>query len=387
MAERTNTRGPGGFPLEDFDHTRLPDINTNFLEPEHLEAFIRALGAPDSAQSPDDASSLGLESPSGLRSASSFDVTKRASSVAYSDAGDEIDNLLAAPSSQASYDQPSSPRTIGHRSGSNSSLFITAANDWAPVHEKVLKPGRRNRDKDGGPGGGSSARDQHGRRQRRARNVAAALGRRSKDETREGYLYGVLKWPFLLIVGAWIIGLAIAYLLTRTYIWGYEYFVAWRGTRERLRRAMRATSSYREWVSAAKQLDGFLGNERWKEENEFAYYDSKTVRRVWSEIRKNRIRAEAVEGLGSNGNANATATGKGAVTEKDRDAVENLRALIEACVKNNFAGVENPRLYSQMYFGTKNLVQNFVDEGTQTHHYPDGTPLSWYYWRGTNVRD
>ncbi|PHH83987.1 hypothetical protein CDD83_2680 [Cordyceps sp. RAO-2017] len=36
--------------------------------------------------------------------------------------------------------------------------------------------------------------------------------------------------------------------------------------------------------------------------------------------------------------------------------------MIEACVKNNFVGVENSRLYSQTYYGTKNLVQNFIDE-------------------------
>jgi hypothetical protein len=37
--------------------------------------------------------------------------------------------------------------------------------------------------------------------------------------------------------------------------------------------------------------------------------------------------------------------------------------LIEACVKTNFVGVENSRLYSQTYYGTKNLVQEFIDEG------------------------
>ena len=31
-------------------------------------------------------------------------------------------------------------------------------------------------------------------------------------------------------------------------------------------------------------------------------------------------------------------------------------------VKNNFVGVENPRLYSETYYGTKHLAQNFIDE-------------------------
>jgi hypothetical protein len=197
-----------------------------------------------------------------------------------------------------------------------------------------------------------------GRRSGRARKtVEAVVGKRSKDETREGYLYGLLQWPFLLIVGTWILGLGVAYLATRLYIWLYEHFIAWRGTRDKLRRAMRATSSYDEWVAAAKRMDEFLGNEGWKEENEFAYYDSVTVRRVWEQMRKCRAKAERVEEkLGA-----VNGEGEG----RDRKDVEDLKALIEACVKNNFVGVENPRLYSQTYYGTKNLVQNFVDEGKQ----------------------
>lgn len=34
---------------------------------------------------------------------------------------------------------------------------------------------------------------------------------------------------------------------------------------------------------------------------------------------------------------------------------------IKACVKYNFVGIENPRLYSETYLGTKTLVQRFID--------------------------
>ena len=50
--------------------------------------------------------------------------------------------------------------------------------------------------------------------------------------------------------------------------------------------------------------------------------------------------------------------------------IEELKNLIEACVKSNFVGVENSRLYSQTYYGTKNLVQEFIDEGEQLSDYP-----------------
>ncbi|OTB07160.1 hypothetical protein M426DRAFT_318182 [Hypoxylon sp. CI-4A] len=303
-----------GFPPEAFDYTRLPDWDREFLPPEHLAAFAAALSAPDPINNASSETSS-LLSPA-ARSTGSLELT-RSGSV-------------------ASVDTPGFPEGAAGQNGAQSGMFITAQNDWAPVNQKISK---------------------HGRKRRRKKT---ALGRRTVDETREGYLYGLLKWPFLLVVGMWIIGLGASYLWTRLYIFLYEHFIAWRGKRERLRRNMRATSSYRDWVKAAKEMDAFLGNQQWKEENEFAYYDSKTVRRVWEQLRKSRRTAEALEAedSGAPGYENGGISGEG-----DRNkAVEELKALTEACVKNNFVGVENPRLYSQTYYGTKNLAQNFIDE-------------------------
>ncbi|KAK3322366.1 hypothetical protein B0H66DRAFT_200605 [Apodospora peruviana] len=315
-----------GFPPETFDWSRLPDADTNFLSAEDLDAFIQALAAPDPIQSPDDAS-MRLGSPGLQHSSSNLGSFSRQSSIGPSE-GDDASKARTAAASAADVSAPVPPRSASR----SSSMFIAAQNDWAPVHEKV--------------------RRKHNRSQRRRRGtpLKSIVGTRSKDETREGYLYNLLKWPFLLIVGTWIIGLAIAYLATRGYIYLYEQFVAWRGKRERLRRAMRATGNYKDWMRAACEMDNFFGNDRWKEENEFAYYDSKTVRRVWDQLRKCREKAEKDE--------------KGEVAEAGdkRRPVEDLKALVEGCVKNNFVGVENPRLYSQTYYGTKNLVQNFVDE-------------------------
>ncbi|KAM7192550.1 protein of unknown function (DUF3336) domain containing protein [Rhypophila sp. PSN 637] len=331
-----------GFPPEAFDYTRLPDADTNFLPPEDLDAFIHALAAPDPIQSPngeDINHSMHLGSPNPWRSAG----VSRENSMGFG-AGDG--------------DTPPSFA----RSGSTASnkMFISAQNDWAPVHEKVLGNGNGTKEKDNKRL--LRKKDSIGNKKRKRRVAAASkisgplkniIGTRSKDETREGYLYSLLKWPFLLIVGAWLMGLSIAYLATRSYIYLYEQCIAWRGKRERLRRAMRATGSYKDWVVAARQMDAFFGNEEWKEENEFAYYDSPTVRRVWDQLRKCRERAEKEE---------ATAGEAGAWDTDRRRPVDDLKLLIEGCVKNNFVGVENPRLYSQTYYGTKNLVQNFVDE-------------------------
>jgi hypothetical protein len=99
-------------------------------------------------------------------------------------------------------------------------------------------------------------------------------------------------------------------------------------------------------------LDTFLGNDKWKTEDAYAYYDHKTVRRVLDQIRKCRRTIEAEEKKGMRNEVG-----------KRSQAVDDLKALIEACVKSNFAGIENARLYSQTYYGTKNLVQDFIDEG------------------------
>ena len=198
---------------------------------------------------------------------------------------------------------------------------VTALNDWRPVHQRV----------------------------RRARPRRKTASRRSKDETREGVFYTLLKWPFLLIVLGWIIFLSISYGLTRLYIYSYEHFVTWTGRREKLRRKLQMSSTYDEWEAAAKELDNYLGNDAWKDNPEYAYYDYKTVRKVASQLKDLRTRVEAEEKGESNGIGGLR-------------AVDEIKTLLENCVKNNFVGVENPRLYSETYLGTKSLVQEFVDE-------------------------
>lgn len=171
--------------------------------------------------------------------------------------------------------------------------------------------------------------------------------RRTTDETREGFVYIILKWPLLLVVSSWILFLACSYLITRLYIYGYERVVTWSGHRQRLRRSLRSKTNYRDWRSAAQELDNHLGGERWKQTDDYAYYDHTTVTKVKEQLETGRALARSQEHVKS---------------KSSGEAVNKLRSLVEACVKNNFVGVENPRLYSETYYGTKNLAQDFVDE-------------------------
>lgn len=194
---------------------------------------------------------------------------------------------------------------------------VVALNDWKPIRQRTRRKGVRNRKR--------------------------KLKRR--DETREGFVYSFMKWPLLLLVLTWILSLGFLYLITRLYVWGYERFLTWRGERNRLRRQLRATTNFEEWKRAAITLDYHLGNEQWKETDDYAYYDHTSVKKVKEQLEATTAKASSdEEALGT------------------REAVESLRSLVEACVKNNFVGVENPRLYSETYYGTKRLAQGFIDE-------------------------
>ncbi|CAO2657542.1 Nn.00g036680.m01.CDS01 [Neocucurbitaria sp. VM-36] len=232
----------------------------------------------------------------------------------------EFARALAAPEISPSTDDLSSPPPEPR-------TFFTALNDWRPIHQRV-----------------------------RRRNKSKAPPRRGKDETREGFVYVLLKWPLLIVVLGWLLFLSIAYVFTRLYIYLYEHWITWRGKRQKLRKQLQNASSYEDWIRGGNEMDTYLGNDAWKKKPDYSYYDSKTIKRVHEQMVKLRQRAESDE----NGRSGATGT------ERQHAAVEDLRALMEACVKNNFAGFENPRLYSETYYGTKDLVQNFVDEAEKS---------------------
>lgn len=272
---KSATDGPSPYSADGWDYTKLPDWDNDFIEEDDITEFAKALAAPENSPSNDD---------------------------------------LTAPQK--------SPRN----------LFITALNDWRPIHQRVRKRKKQE-------------------------------PRRGKDETREGFVYTLLKWPLLFTVFGWLTFLGISYMFTRIYIAAYEQFVTWRGKRESLRKALTNAKTYEEWVEAAKEMDTYLGNDKWKKTDQYAYYDSKTIRRVRDQMVKIREQAE-IEEMGLD---------LMEVSSKNSRPVDELRGLIEACVKNNFVGFENPRLYSESYYGTKDLVQGFVDEATRSLEFLQNT--------------
>lgn len=139
-------------------------------------------------------------------------------------------------------------------------------------------------------------------------------------------------------------GNAESELYCRLYIWAYERSVTWRGRRQTLRESLQSKTSFAEWKTAADALDDHLGNGKWKAVDEYAYYDHATVGRVKDQLRDARLQAQQLDG------DSATA------------ATDRLRSLVEASLKSNAFGVENPRMYSETYRGTKHLAQAFIEE-------------------------
>ena len=197
---------------------------------------------------------------------------------------------------------------------------IVALNDWKPIRQRL---------------------------RRRKKPKRKQQSERTRDETREGFLYEVFRWPFLLGTFGWIILLGLLYAMTRLYIWVYEWLVTWRGERQTLRQALQSKKNYGDWKQAAQKLDAYLGNDKWKDSDEYAYYDQATVRTVKEQLKASRTNAKLEE--------------EGSVSTA-KDSALHLRSLILDCVKNNFVGVENARLYSETYYGTKNLAQEYIDE-------------------------
>lgn len=247
-------------------------------------------------------------------------------------------SALSAPETSAS---PSEEDLLNPKR--QNAEFFTALNDWKPVHQRV----RGESTSSVGSHDGSHGRHS-GQNGRPKKHKKQKISQRGRDETREGWTYSLVKYPLLIFVFGWLFALFVIYLITRLYIYVYEQYVTWRGKREKLRQNLYTQTNYEDWVKAAKDLDRHLGSDKWKEDEESSYYQPRTIKRVLVEMRKFRHQAEREERKNDG--------------QPGLRAVDKLRGLAEACVKNNFSGFEDAHLYSETYYGTKDLIQAYVDE-------------------------
>ncbi|SPO24854.1 related to TGL5 - triacylglycerol lipase [Ustilago trichophora] len=276
-----------------------PLLTEDYVVPEHIDAFREALAQDLGQQEYNPTSSAQI---TGSSSWNVFGYGNAAKSPT------EMGQASAAAAPSASFAEPKSP-AMAEPSGTRASNprkvgRIAAASDFAPINEKVS---RKNKNKKG------SIVD---------------------SGTREGFVFHTLRWPLLIGIFIVISLEFLLYVLVRQLVNVIEYSIAWRGKKGQLRKRMRSASTYTEWKEAALAQDDFLGYEKWKTEDGSGFYDWILVKKVKSSLKNFR----------------------------EKDDAENLLGVLDLCLRNNFAGTENFRLYSETYFGTKYLVESYLAE-------------------------
>lgn len=81
-----------------------------------------------------------------------------------------------------------------------------------------------------------------------------------------------------------------------------------------------------------------MHKDEWKKTIPYAYYDYRLLQKVVKHLKMYR-RGDTL------------------------DDATKLMDVLYVCLKQNFAGIENAKLYSNTYLGTKTLIEEYVEEG------------------------
>ncbi|ORZ09393.1 acyl transferase/acyl hydrolase/lysophospholipase [Lobosporangium transversale] len=152
----------------------------------------------------------------------------------------------------------------------------------------------------------------------------------------KGYSYTLLRIPLMVLIFSIVAVELWIYICVRQIVNLWEYFVTWRGRRNQLRKELRNATTYSDWKAAAQRLDTYMKKDDWKNDPNFGYYDYHLLSRVNRNLRLAR----------------------------EANRVDELKDHLQGVVKSNFGGVENARLYSQTYHGTKKPIEEYVREVT-----------------------
>ena len=195
---------------------------------------------------------------------------------------------------------------------------ITSQSDWKPIYNRT--PGR------------------HRHNRLTPKIQERTRGKRSfNDES--SWSYSLLHYPLLFITLTWLTILCLIYALVRFSIHISETFIIMKDRkRSALLKRLETAGSYDEYVQIAKQLDVYLGFDDWCHEDKYRYYDWKTLRRLVGRMRMLR----------------------------NKKMYKELMLVLQGCVKTNFAGIENPIMYAHCYFGTKDLIEEYISEVVQS---------------------
>ncbi|KZS97703.1 patatin-domain-containing protein [Sistotremastrum niveocremeum HHB9708] len=159
-------------------------------------------------------------------------------------------------------------------------------------------------------------------------------------------MFLLVRWPLLFLLGLFIFVVFGAYVGTRQCVNAWERLFAWRGQKGKLRKNLRGARSYKEWREAAEVMDEYLQFDAWKAADEDAYYDWRLVKKVRRSLKSFREKGD----------------------------VRSLIGVLNTCLRANFAGTESSRLYSETFYGTKNLIESYLEEVQTCLEYVRNSP-------------
>ncbi|PCH41001.1 patatin-domain-containing protein [Wolfiporia cocos MD-104 SS10] len=166
-------------------------------------------------------------------------------------------------------------------------------------------------------------------------NLKVKKRKKSRPEhKRQEWLYLIVRWPLLSFLflmmgvqfGIMAFGLYDSFSVD---IAGLDKHFLGRGRKGVLRQRLRSSKTYQEWKDAALVLDDYMHFDEWKHTDEDPFYDWRLVRKVRRSLR----------------------------TLREKKDARGLLGVLETCIRTNFAGVESSRLYSETFYGTKDLIE------------------------------
>ncbi|KAJ3116099.1 hypothetical protein HK098_006712 [Nowakowskiella sp. JEL0407] len=174
---------------------------------------------------------------------------------------------------------------------------------------------------------------------RKERKNARLFGRERTSFSQE-----LLKWPLLVCIAIFIYVDLMIYMVVSSIVKLYEYLFVWRGKRLQLLKRLINSKSYPQYRSAAVDLDNYFGNNLWKEDPASETYNWRLVKKIVKKLKACRVH------FGMK------------IQDQKRKILSTKELLLHGACNPNMGGVEHENLYSQTYYGTKEIVEEYVSE-------------------------
>ena len=157
----------------------------------------------------------------------------------------------------------------------------------------------------------------------------------------------VFQGPLLVGMGLLIWFELLLYFNLRYLVSRFEHLIRTGPNRRKLVLLLRNAMSFTVWKRSALALDSIDGKDKWKNQDESDLFNWSLVRDMRNQLARDR---------------------------ENKDICAVMRDL-QACMQKNFGGICNEQLYSLTYFGSKVLIEQFIEmtfhQDNGSHQLPD----------------